>query len=81
MTTGKWYSPVQMPYFIRRWIRKHDLRVFYNTNKRIRQLEVERAGLTVPDHYPSSERDYLDNELSRLTHKRTELHFKLTQEV
>lgn len=68
-----------MPYFIRRAIRKRDIRLYGETNKRIRELEYARN--SVAPTLWGVDTGWLDAELDRLRHRSTAIRSKLTQEV
>jgi hypothetical protein len=70
---------MNMPYFIRRAIRKRDIRLYSATNKRIRELEYARNSVD-PSRWPV-DTGWLDAELDRLRYRSTTLRTKLTQEV
>lgn len=70
---------MNMPYFIRRAIRKRDIRLYGATNKRIRELEYARNSVS-PTLW-GVDTDWLDTELARLRRRSSTLRTKLTQEV
>jgi hypothetical protein len=70
---------MHMPYFIRRAIRKRDIRLYGQTNKRIRELEYARNSVS-PTLW-GVDTDWLDTELHRLRQRSATLRNKLTQEV
>lgn len=70
---------MQMPYSIRRLIRKRDWRLYGETNKRLRKVQAARASI-IADAWPV-DAAYLDSEINRLTSRSATLREKLTQEV